>query len=573
MALMATSPRRRGPRATSRRAFRHAGRLPEQPLGVEVLAAVARARQRAGREHPWDARLEASLLAVHGYLWRRGRGEKWAGVGGSARYGCSVAQLVFGLAPIMGWTHIPATRDHAGRVRFVKRHRKSVQRWLAWLEFAGLVVHTPQQDEEGFWWRTIIELHATPALDPDLLAAARRRRLGWRAAEQRRRARGRRRDLTVILQRARLTRAQRRARAMQHRTRLREHHARVRVRELLARSLADAASEHLTHPSGAATTCRRSPEADTALPTLVRRHERARSRVPHTILTAEAHNNRAPNETPRSREDQRWAVYREVSAVRWSRSQADWQPATAALARRVAELQTWPEPRTCPRWRVVEAWALAVHGPWLAVAGAARLALWSEQRPHHGARLDRALERYRRFVHVRPPGFPTGPVAALAHFFAHHTTAQDGAERGMAYDVQRFNELTKQMSAYAHITAPENAARAAARVRRRATARAIAEQTNLRVRFRLDRSSQLRTARELLDSPHPAHRAAGRQLAAGAQRAADARKRDARVLAGRDPWPLDGRYRLAARYAARWDLPTPHWQPDGDRSAEHEPPR
>ena len=34
-----------------------------------------------------------------------------------------------------------------------------------------------------------------------------------------------------------------------------------------------------------------------------------------------------------------------------------------------------------------------------------------------------------------------------------HTPRQDGPEHGMAYDVQRFNELTKQMSAYAHYSA------------------------------------------------------------------------------------------------------------------------
>jgi hypothetical protein len=38
----------------------------------------------------------------------------------------------------------------------------------------------------------------------------------------------------------------------------------------------------------------------------------------------------------------------------------------------------------------------------------------------------------------------------------------------MAYDVQRFNELTKQMSAYAHYTRPDHVERVAARAERRA---------------------------------------------------------------------------------------------------------
>ena len=122
-----------GPRAASRRAFRHPAALPAEPLGVEVLAAVKHARGRVGRLHEWDARLEASAIAVLAYLWRRGRGEKWAGCNGSARYGCSLAQLVIGLAPIMGWRGIPDRGDEQAVARFVKRHRKSVQRWLDWL--------------------------------------------------------------------------------------------------------------------------------------------------------------------------------------------------------------------------------------------------------------------------------------------------------------------------------------------------------------------------------------------------------------------------------------------------------
>ena len=141
-----------------------------------------------------------------------GEGEAWAGPKGSARYGCSLAQLVMGLAPIMGWRDIPQlSRDpdvgHQLRrhrydqqvARFVRRHRKSVQRWLAWLQRAGLLTHTPQQDEEGFWWRTVIELHPVPPLPAELLEAAARRRRAWPASERRRRQRGRVRDLTAIL--------------------------------------------------------------------------------------------------------------------------------------------------------------------------------------------------------------------------------------------------------------------------------------------------------------------------------------------------------------------------------------
>ena len=101
-------------------------------------------------------------------------------------------------------------------------------------------------------------------------------------------------------------------------------------------------------------------------------------------------------------EELRWAVYREVMAQRFARDDEDWAPTCAAVRRRVAELAEWPENRPCPRWRLIEAWALAAHGPVMAAAGGARLALWREDRDHHGARLDRALARYRRHADARP---------------------------------------------------------------------------------------------------------------------------------------------------------------------------
>ena len=273
VAFIASTKARRGPKAASRRAFRFAASPPTQPTGIEILAAVKLARAQRRRAHGWDARLETSLIAVLTYLWRRGRGEKWAGCAGSARYGCSIAQLIMGLAPIMGWRDIPQmSRDEnvGARLRrhrydqqvarFVKRHRKSVQRWLDWLELAGLASHTPQQDEEGFWWRTIIELHPVPQLPAQLLHEAVDRRAGWPARERRRDARGRLRNLTAILRRARLTKAQRRARGIARRRELSRHAERQRVRAQVAQSLADAAKTHMTHPFGASTTSRSSLE-------------------------------------------------------------------------------------------------------------------------------------------------------------------------------------------------------------------------------------------------------------------------------------------------------------------------
>ena len=89
--------------------------------------------------------------------------------------------------------------------------------------------------------------------------------------------------------------------------------------------------------------------------------------------------------------------------------------------------------------------------------------------------------------------------------------------------------------------------------------RQLAEQTNLRLRFRVEGASRVQLARDLLDSEHPAHQAAGRQLYAAAEREAAWELRDGRVAAGQDPGPLDGRYRAAGQHARRWGLPAPRW--------------
>jgi hypothetical protein len=196
----------------------------------------------------------------------------------------------------------------------------------------------------------------------------------------------------------------------------------------------------------------------------------------------------------------------------------------------------------------------------MAIAGGFRLAFWSEQSEHHGPRLQRALARYARYEDARPAGFPAGAVAALAHFLARHTPRQDGPERGMAYDVQRFNELTKQISAYAHYTREEHLQLAAARAQRRERSRQLAEQLNRRLRFRTsndDPAGRLRVASELLDSPHPAHQTAGRNLYADAKLTQRLTQRDTRLRAGRHPGNTDGRYRAACAYAERWGRQPP----------------
>jgi len=246
---------------------------------------------------------------------------------------------------------------------------------------------------------------------------------------------------------------------------------------------------------------------------------------------------------------------------RFARADDEWDPHIAASTRRIEELLEWPAGRPCPRWRLIECWTVNAHGAYMATAGGFRLAFWKEDAEHHGPRLERALARYGRYIDVRPPGWPESPIAALARFLTGHTRPQQGPEHGMAYDVQRFNELTKQMSAYAHYQrGQEHFELTAKRAARRARAQELAEQLNQRLRFRPgdhEPAARLQTARQLLDSEHPAHQAAGRALYARAQRQLRLERRDERLLAGRHPGDADSRYQAAYRYAQRWRLAPP----------------
>jgi hypothetical protein len=103
----------------------------------------------------------------------------------SARLATSIEQLRVGLAPVIGWGAVP--RDRAERARFVRAHRKSVQRWLDDLQAGGLVAHEPERDGQGLWWRMQIVLLRAPSASEAELRVARRRARGWRARERARR--------------------------------------------------------------------------------------------------------------------------------------------------------------------------------------------------------------------------------------------------------------------------------------------------------------------------------------------------------------------------------------------------
>ncbi len=148
-------------------------------------------------------------------------------------------------------------------------------------------------------------------------------------------------------------------------------------------------------------------------------------------VTRAAHDTHQPPGAAWRGEELRWAVYNEITARRFQRSDQEWAPALRSPARRLQQLRSWPKDAPLPRWRLIEAWTIAAHGPHMAVAGRFRLAFWSEHAEHYGPRLERALARYVRCAEARPPGWPPGAIAALATFLASTMPrqARDGLRR------------------------------------------------------------------------------------------------------------------------------------------------
>jgi hypothetical protein len=181
-ALLRASLRRRA--APGRRWYRPA-RVPlpgvAGPAGRGTL--LGRARRARGFTTPGDARLETRVDALERYVFRLGHAAR------SGRFATSVAQLVVGLAPVMGWGTVP--RGRVVRARFVRAHRRSVQRWLDDLQRAGVVAHERERDQRGQWWRTQIVLLAAPEPSREELGVARVRGRGSKRRERARRRAGR----------------------------------------------------------------------------------------------------------------------------------------------------------------------------------------------------------------------------------------------------------------------------------------------------------------------------------------------------------------------------------------------
>jgi hypothetical protein len=440
---------------------------------------LARARRSRGCVTPGDDRLETRAYAVKRYLFRLGHAAR------SARYATSIEQLVVGLAPVMAWGTVP--RGRAERARFVRAHRKSVQRWLDDLEAAGLVAHEPERDDLGRWWRTQIVLLAASEPDCGELEVAEVRARAWSRRERGRRGRPGRRSLTGI--RRRSATPDQRSRARLARGRGVGGHERGR-RAAVERAIAASEAVRkqrglLTHPFGAPPTSAHGsvsqerswqPEtprswartADRSAPTprgswaLVaetgaRTSARSLSPVPPQAARTDGTEESVPGREPHVAFDA--LVARRLVERRDQVRQRTALQRTHA-ERRIAQVLAWPAGRRCPLGRLREAWVVYRYGlEWVAQGGAAMAGAHSASTAR---RAYQAIALYERFVAWRPAGWPqSGPAALLA------LAGQRRADV-FAGDVARLLILAKQMRAAAREQNEHRRRRQAARAERRA---------------------------------------------------------------------------------------------------------
>jgi hypothetical protein len=368
---------------------------------LAVCALLGRARRARGCVTPGDDRLETRAYAVKRYLFRLGHAAR------SGRYATSVGQLVAGLAPVMGWGPVP--RGGPERARFVRVHRKSVQRWLDDLEAAGLVAHEPERDAEGRWWRTQIVLLQAPEPTAEELAFAARRARGWRARQRRRLA-----PLPAIRRRSAIPGPRTRARL-------------ARTRGLL------------THPYGAPTASAHTPRSAQAFRRDEGSVDRTGARTRPPDFDAEVARRVAER---RDQEGERIALRR------------------GHAARRVDAVASWPPGRRCPTARLREAWVARRHGLDAVTQGGTASA--DVPSPAVARRAARAIELFERHTEFRPRGWPESGAGALLVL-----AAQRRAD-WFAGDVARLMILARQMRAVALERDPSRRDRQAARARRRA---------------------------------------------------------------------------------------------------------
>jgi hypothetical protein len=326
----------------------------------------------------------------------------------SARFATSIEQLVVGLAPAMGWGPVP--RGAAARARFVRAHRRSVQRWLDDLQAAGLVAHEPEKDGDGLWWRTQLVLLAAPTPADGELLRARQRARGWSARERRR----------------------------QLATRTAPSLGAIRARSGVP------SSGLLTHPFGDLSAAQTPKQDETVV-------DRTGARVRSDPTNV----NDCTEEIARLSVDEFDALVVRLLATR-ARSNVIEELHRAALAARVAEVIRWPVGRICPVGRIREAWATQRYGLARVVARGA-----ADARKAAPELVGKAIRLYEAYGEERPPGWPKSGAAALC------ALASQRRATTLAGDASRLLALAKAIRAIALERDPAHLHRARSRAERR----------------------------------------------------------------------------------------------------------
>jgi hypothetical protein len=568
-------------RAIARRRWYRPARepLPPEPGRLVVCALLSRARLARGCRTPGDDRLETRAYAVKRYLFRLGHAAR------SGRFACSVEQLVVGLAPVMAWGVVPSSGHE--RARFVRAHRKSVQRWLDDIQAAGLVAHEPERDARGCWWRTQVVLLSAPPPTAEELRIAQRRAQGWRVRERARRRQQRRAcALATIRSRAsepRRSTRRRLARVRAEAARDARRRCRVEAQILIARALSQDCGL-LTHPFGA-------PPTSADVLDYSKRHQTAQT--PHGYGPAATRSVQTLKMTPRSAAGT-GAHARAASSAALTTTPAGSEQRSeeirhmppgdyeALVLRRVAERErrlavraafrrehvlrrsreviSWPQGRTCPVGRLAEAWATQRNGAdAVANRGPAAGGLRS---PELARRAARAIALYEAFADQRPPGWPETGAAAICALAGQRRAAV------IAGDIGRLMALANGMRASALSASAERFERAAARARRRqlSSEGGVAFRTG-RTRWESAEQRRVRVRDELLlvgadPAAWPNSALAMQMLGRGGSHTVGP------ALVGPDPHvELDGVGARAARYRAelvsgRWALPVKATGPD-----------
>ncbi len=557
---------------------------PPEPTVEHILCRVLLRRQERGCVLEFHAGIEASAVAFLGLLWRKAH--QWYGVTGT--YATTYTELALGLGAVLpNWPAPPHRHQFDSRQayrlaanEYARTHQSSIYRWLREFAATGLFSFESQNDRRGRRYRIKITLHACPGIPGDVRAKVRAREAHWPRLEARRRARGRKRDLSTIRANARLSEAEKRRRGTEDRRRQRARQQAQRVqaqaaeRQLGGFGRAPGAETNVSvhqrrhvapEPSdrghARAGDCGKPDDESSAQPGTTSKEGARGGNVPTARLAAlqALLGRRWIGRDTSAPDGLRWQVYDEVLADRPRQTASDHARFVPQLRRETAALLRWTDDELPDVRRFARPFVALTYGDaTLAVLPRAfRLGFVSQHRDT--AALAGACAAYRRARagDALPAGFPVNPVAGFAYWLIHHARRQEGPSHGLGAELGRFAAFARAACRYEKASHADYLSRGAEKAARRQAIAQLAEKANRQLGFRRDAGAALSAVEQLLASDYAPHQAAGRRLLAVRERRDRLAERDQRFLRRQHPGSSDNTYLAACRYAERWKLPDP----------------